>query len=92
MVTERTVYTTSVDDKEFDTDSLDLYVGHNCVSVLHQIVPVEFVTALVSKVMLDYNGNLNAIIDEFDWDDEFKSQLKARVKKPVECYTKSVSK
>ena len=53
--------------------------GHCCVYTINKTVPVEFLTAILSKVMLDHNNNINAVIDGFDWPDDFKTELKGKV-------------
>lgn len=59
--------------------TIRIWVGHCCVSVLDKTVPVEFLTAILTHVMLEHDNDINAIIDSFDWNDEFKTRLKRMV-------------
>lgn len=60
--------------------TLHMRSGHCCVMTIDKIVPVEFVTALLSKVMLEHNNDISSIIDSFDWSESFKDELKRKVK------------
>lgn len=60
--------------------TLYLWSGHCCVVTINKIVPVEFVTALLSQVMLEYGNDINSIIDSFDWGEKFKAELKTKVR------------
>ena len=57
-----------------------LGVGSCCVMTLEKAVPVEFVTGLISKAMLDHNGDINSIIDSFGWEQSYKDELKEKVR------------
>ena len=65
-------------------DNLDgtLYLksGHCCVMTIEKIVPIEFITALLSKVMLEHNNDINSIIDSFGWKQSYKDELKKKVR------------
>jgi hypothetical protein len=51
-----------------------------CVYDLQSIeVPVEFMTGLIAKTMLEY-GAIDKIIDSFEWSTDFKEQLKCKIK------------
>lgn len=52
-----------------------------CVYNINAIVPVEFLTAIISDKMLKHNGDINAVIDSFSWNMEYKDVLKSKVKK-----------
>lgn len=60
--------------------TVHLCSGHCCVTTINKTVPVEFITAILSKVMLDHDNDVGAVIDSFDWDEKFKAELKARVR------------
>ena len=60
--------------------TINLRSGSCCVTSIDKTVPVEFLTAIISRIMIEYNGDINLIIDSFGWDNEFKSELKAKVK------------
>jgi len=67
----------------YDKQDGTLYIhsGHCCVTTMACIVPVEFLTALLSQIMFQNNNDINAIIDSFNWDSQFKNNLKTKVKK-----------
>ena len=52
-----------------------------CVYNINATVPVEFITAIIGDKMLEHNGDINSVIDSFEWDDEYKDILKSKVKK-----------
>lgn len=60
--------------------TVHLWSGHCCVVTIDKTVPVEFVTAILSQVMLDHNNDVCAVIDSFDWGDDFKAELKKKVR------------
>lgn len=60
--------------------TVHLWSGHCCVVTIDKTVPVEFITAILSQVMRDHNNDIDAIIDSFDWCDEFKTELKMKVR------------
>lgn len=59
--------------------TVHLRSGHCCVMTIDKTVPVEFITATLSQIMLDHNNDINSVIDSFDWSDEFKTELKGLV-------------
>lgn len=59
--------------------TLHLWSGHCCVVTIDKTVPVEFITALLGQAMLAHNNNVEDIIDSFDWDEPFKTELKKKV-------------
>lgn len=59
--------------------TVHLWSGHCCVVTINKVVPVEFITAILSQVMLEHNNDIDSIIDGFDWDEEFKKELKTKV-------------
>ena len=59
--------------------TLKLISGSCCVMDIDKTVPVEFITGLISKAMRE-NGDINKIIDGFDWAEDFIEELKAKVK------------
>jgi beta-glucosidase-like glycosyl hydrolase len=60
--------------------TLHLTSGHCCVMTINKTVPVEFITAILSKVMLENDNDINKVIDSFDWPEQFKQKLKDKVK------------
>ena len=60
--------------------TVHLWSGHCCVVTINKTVPIEFITAILSQVMLEHDNDVNAIIDSFNWCDEFKAELKKKVK------------
>lgn len=59
--------------------TVHLRSGHCCVMTIDKTVPVEFITAILSQIMLDHNNDINSVIDSFDWSVEFKTELKGLV-------------
>ena len=53
---------------------------HCCVEDIKKTVPVEFITSIINEKMMEYNGDPLAVIDSFDLSNEFKEELKAKVK------------
>lgn len=60
---------------------LYLSVGSCCVMVLDNIVPVEFLTGVLDKVMLEHNGDINSVVDSFGWNQSYKDELKKKISK-----------
>jgi len=60
--------------KNLGDGRLHLKVGHSCVYTIDAIVPVEFVTTALTRIVDDFNG-INGFIKQLDWRDEFKRQL-----------------
>ncbi len=54
--------------------------GSSCVCTIDAIVPVEFITAILSEAIIKYDGNINAVIDSFGWSQDFKNELKSKIK------------
>lgn len=65
--------------RKLENDTIFLYSGHCCVTNITAIVPVEFITALISDVMLKHDNDIYAVIDSFGWSKEFKDELKSKV-------------
>ena len=61
--------------------TVHLWSGHNCVVSIDRIIPVEFLTAMLSQVMLQHNNDIYSIIDTFDWSEDFKAELKGKVRR-----------
>lgn len=59
--------------------TIHLWSGHCCVGTINKIVPVEFLTAILSQVMLQHNNDVNSVIDSFNWSEDFKTELKKKV-------------
>lgn len=58
---------------------INLKSGSCCVMSIDTIVPVEFLTAILSEKMMEYDGGIEAIIDSFGWDKKYKNELKNMV-------------
>lgn len=58
-----------------------LSVGSCCVITMDKVVPVEFITGILTQKMLEHNGDINSIIDSFGWDQNYKDELKKKVRK-----------
>ncbi|QUH21838.1 hypothetical protein [Alkaliphilus sp. B6464] len=59
--------------------TISLKSGSCCITSIDAIVPVEFLTAILSDKMLEHNGDINSIIDSFGWSKEYKDNLKSKV-------------
>ncbi len=66
-------------------ETIHLRVGSSCVMIIDQIVPVEFLTGIISNYMLDNDCDLNKIIDSFKWDELFKNELKNKLHRRKLC-------
>lgn len=66
--------------------------GSSCVRTIDAIVPVEFITAILSEAIIKYDGNINAVIDSFGWSQGFKDQLKTKVKADYIIEIKNIRK
>lgn len=58
--------------------TVHLRVGSGCVMAIDQVVPVEFLTGIISQAMVDHGGDAEAVIDGFGWEQAFKDELKAK--------------
>lgn len=63
-----------------DDGTVRLFIGHCCVVIIDKIVPVEFLTATLAKIILEHDNNVYSIISDFDWDEKFKEELKKKMK------------
>lgn len=68
-----------VEIKKIEDGLIHLRIGHCCVMIIDKIVPVEFLTASLSEMILEHD-NINSIIDSFCWDKKYKDKLKDKVK------------
>lgn len=64
---------------EVDDGIIHLRSGSCCVMDIDSEVPVEFITGIINKTMLEFNGDIEEIIDSFGWEKEFKNKLKDKV-------------
>ncbi len=70
-----------LDIKNLENGTLLLSVGSCCVRTIQDIiVPVEFLTGLMTQQILEH-GSIESIIDTFNWPEEFLITLKEKVKK-----------
>ena len=65
---------------KLDAGLLLLKLGHNCVFSINHIVPVEFITAILAKAVLDADGVENAM-KTADWPDGYLDKLVAKIQK-----------
>jgi hypothetical protein len=61
--------------------SINLEVGSCCVMIIDKVVPVEFLTGIIQNAMFENNFDINKIIDSFRWEQNFKDELKEKVRK-----------
>lgn len=59
---------------------IHLSAGSSCVMIINKVVPVEFITGILQNVMLEHNFNIDSVIDSFRWDNNFKNELKNKVR------------
>jgi len=57
-----------------------LRVGHCCVMSIEKVVPVEFLTAVITDTLLKNNMDVLKVIDNFHWSKEFNEELKSKVR------------
>jgi hypothetical protein len=62
-----------------DDNLMRLEVGHQCARNIEHVVPVEFVTAVLTAAVLEHDGIEGAIM-ALDWPQEFKEKLATQVK------------
>jgi hypothetical protein len=60
--------------KILSDDRIGLAVGHCCVMVINHIVPVEFITAILSKAVIDAGGVAEAM-KLVGWSQEYINEL-----------------
>ena len=60
--------------------TINLRSGSCCVTSIDKTVPVEFLTAILSEVMLEHENDVCSVIDSFGWNNDFKAELKAKVR------------
>lgn len=65
---------------DLEDGTVILESGSCCVNSISAIVPVEFLSAILSKTMMEHNQDIESVIDSFEWSKEFKAELKAKVK------------
>lgn len=65
-------------------DTIELEIGHCCTIPFHAVVPVEFLTTLITHFMFNADGNKDLVENMrelfADWSKDFKEQLLAKVK------------
>lgn len=57
---------------------LNINISHCCVHTMNHTVPVEFVTAVLSKAILDAGG-VEQAIRNIGWGKEFTDELIAQI-------------
>ena len=62
-----------------ENDRVYLRVGSCCVTTIDSVVPVEFLTGVLTEVMLEHDNNIYSVIDSFGWSQEYKDELKEKV-------------
>lgn len=58
-----------------------LKTGSCCVMIMDKIVPVEFLTGILQNVMFENDFDINKVIDSFGWEQNYKDELKKKVRK-----------
>lgn len=64
--------------KNLDDEKLRLKIGHCCTYSIDAVVPVEFVTAALTKAV-DDAGSVEEFIKQLNWSKEYKERLLAKV-------------
>lgn len=64
--------------KPLPSGCVHLIVGHCCVRNIHHIVPVEFITAILSTAVIKH-GSVQAAIKAIDWPKDFTKELATQV-------------
>lgn len=59
--------------------TLHIWNGSCCVLGMNMIVPVEFLTGLIQKSLIE-QGGVKGVIEQFNWDREFKDTLIKKVR------------
>lgn len=68
----------TLDIEALEDGRLKLVVGHCCVREIRHIVPVEFMTALLTRAVLDAGGVVEAM-KKVGWDQEYTESLVAQI-------------
>lgn len=69
-----------VEIEKLEDNTIHLKSGSSCVTSIDAIVPVEFLTKAIERIMLDNDCDINKVIDSFEWREEYKGVLKGKVK------------
>lgn len=56
-----------------------LRVGSCCVTTIDSVVPVEFLTGVLTEAMLSNGNSIHTVIDSLIWSQEYKDELKEKV-------------
>ena len=67
-----------IEIKQIDDDKIHIFSGSSCVISINATVPIEFITKVVEKAMLDNNFDVKKIIDTFGWDKTYLEKLKSK--------------
>ena len=59
---------------------IHLEVGHCCVVDIDHIVPVEFITSVLSAAVIEH-GSVQAVMGAMRWDHDYTEHLVAQVEK-----------
>lgn len=62
----------------FDDSTIRLKVVHCCVYTINHIVPVEFLTAVLTKAVVDAGGVIEAM-NAVNWPPEYLAELIAKI-------------
>ena len=57
---------------------IHLEVGHCCVIGIDHIVPVEFITSVLSAAVIEH-GSVKAVMESMRWDRDYIEQLVAQI-------------
>lgn len=70
-----------VEIESLEDGLIRLSSGSSCVSTMNQVVPVEFLTGILQKTILVHDGDIGSVIDTFGWSQEYKDELKKKVRR-----------
>lgn len=68
----------TLDIKALDDGRVELIIGHCCVREIRHIVPVEFITAVLTKAVLSAGGVIEAM-QSIGWDQDYTDKLVAKI-------------
>lgn len=70
-----------IEIEHLEDGRLYLKSGSCCVMMIDKIVPVEFLTGILRKVMLEHNEDINSVIEWLGWGEDFTKELQSKVSK-----------
>ena len=61
-------------------DMVELEVGHGCIHTVHQVIPVELLTAMFSAVLNYHEPPIDELVQwGFQWDEAMRARLMGRI-------------